>query len=85
MNRIFVQNNMVLNSILIFIIVYGIIHMFKPAIIYGQSGELRQFGINQKHKTIFPAWLISIVVAILSYLAIRFYTVLPFIRNRIYT
>lgn len=83
MNRNFVQNHMVFYSILIFIIVYGIIHLMKPSMIYGHFGELRQFGLNQKHKTIFPAWLISIIVAILSYLFIRFYTILPFISKRI--
>ena len=83
MNRSFVQNHMVFYSILIFIVVYGIIHLIKPGMMYGQYGELRQFGLNQRNKTIFPTWLISIVVAILSYLAIRFYTILPFISKRI--
>jgi len=83
MNRSFVQNHMVLYSIMIFAIVYGIIHLMKPGMIYGHNGELRQFGLNKKNKTIFPAWLTSIVVAILSYLAIRFYTILPFISKRI--
>jgi hypothetical protein len=83
MNRSLIKNHMIFYSILIFIVVYGIIHLTKPGMMYGQYGELRQFGLNKRNKTIFPAWLISIVIAILSYLTIRFYTIFPFISKRI--
>ena len=61
-------------SIVTFIIVYYLIQVSKPNFLYKKNGELRQFGIGYKEKTIFPAWLLSIILAILIYVAICYYT-----------
>ena len=45
-----------------------LIQMVKPNLLYDKTnGALRQFGIGSKKKTIIPLWLVSIVLAILSY------------------
>ena len=79
MNRSFIQKNIVYVSVVLFLIIYLCLHAYQPGIMYTFRGELRQFGINQQSKTIFPAWLISIVLAILCYLAVRYYVILPYI------
>ena len=61
-------------SIAAFIIVYYLIQVSKPSFLYKKNGELRQFGIGYKEKTIFPAWLLSIILAILIYVCISYYT-----------
>ena len=57
---------------LIFIILFGGFHMLKPSFAYMPNGAYRPFGVGYKHKTVVPVWLISIFLAILSYLAILF-------------
>ena len=44
---------------------------------YNKDGSLRQFGIGYQKKTILPAWLIAIVVAIMSYFGVLYYISLP--------
>ncbi len=74
MYRLF-KNNKVSITILIFIVVYGFIQYLKPSFIYKANGELRQFGIGFKNKTVFPAWLLSIVLAILIYVIVSYYSI----------
>ena len=77
MNRNFIRRNITSISIFIFAAVYGIIVLSKPAFMYNKDGSLRQFGIGYKKKTILPAWLIAIVLAIVSYFGVLYYISLP--------
>ncbi len=54
-------------AIYIFIILFIIIQYIKPSFIYTQNGNIRQFGLGYKNKTILPLWLITIILAIISY------------------
>lgn len=44
------------------------IQFLKPSIIFKENGELRQFGIARKQKTILPIWLFVLIFSIVSYL-----------------
>jgi hypothetical protein len=70
MDVFFIRKNKAYCAIIIFIISMFVIHTIKPTIIYDESGCFRYFGIGYKNKTILPIWLVSIIVAILSYLFI---------------
>ena len=50
---------------------------FKPHFIYNRDGSLRNFGIGFKRKTIAPAWLLAIVLAVLAYLILLYYITFP--------
>jgi hypothetical protein len=69
----FIRKNVPLVSILLFIIIFGSIQMLKPSFLYNKDGSLREFGVGYKNKTILPVWMLSIVLGILSYLAVLFY------------
>ena len=73
LNRSFIRVNRVNISILLFLVMFGIIHYIKPSLIYTKDGAFRQFGIGYKEKTVIPIWLIAIFLAILSQLAIMYY------------
>ena len=73
MSKKYIRENIPLVSIIIFVILFGIIQYNKPMILYNKDGSLRDFGIGYKNKTIFPVWLLSIVLGILCYLAVRYY------------
>ena len=60
------QNN-VLVSITIFVILFGAIFWTKPLFLFKSDGSIRTFGVGYRNKTIFPIWLLSLVLGILTY------------------
>jgi hypothetical protein len=69
----YIRENSTLVSIIIFLFIFGSIQMMKPSCFYNKDGSMRDFGIGYKNKTILPVWLSSIILGILSYLAVLFY------------
>jgi len=69
----YIRENSTLVSIIIFLFIFGSIQMMKPSCFYNKDGSMRDFGIGYKNKTILPVWLLSIILGILSYLAVLFY------------
>jgi len=68
------QKNTILISIVLFLILFGIIQLMKPSFLYNTDGSIREFGIGYKNKTILPIWLLSIILGILCYVIILFYS-----------
>lgn len=73
MLRQFVVTNINLVSIIVFLLLFAIIMVTKPNIIFDKNGKPREFGIGYKNKTIVPLWLTVIILAIVSYLIILCY------------
>lgn len=73
----FVRQNTTLVSTILFIISFGIIQFIKPQFLYNKDGSIREFGVGYKNKTILPIWLLSIVLGILSYLAVMYFLARP--------
>jgi amino acid permease len=72
--KTFVRNNTAGVAIFIYIIIFMIIQYINPSFLYNEDGSLREFGIGYSSKTILPIWLVAIIVAILSYLAVFVYS-----------
>ena len=53
--------------------------MIKPVCFYNKDGSVREFGIGYRNKTIFPIWLLSLSLGILSYLAVLYFITIPII------
>ena len=77
MTQQFVRENKALVSIFIFVVIFGFIQLIKPSCFYNKNGSIREFGIGYKNKTILPVWLASILLGILSYLAVMCYVRRP--------
>ena len=75
--RNIIRNNITLISIILFILSYLLINYYKPYLMYTKNGSLRQFGIGYKNKTIIPCWLVTIILAILSYYSILYFIAYP--------
>lgn len=73
-NQSWIRNNKVLFSIIIYIILFTIINLLKPAFMYNIDGSIKDFGVGFRKKTIIPIWLISIFFAIISYFCVLYYT-----------
>lgn len=68
----FIKSNIVLSSIVIFMFLFMIVIITKPSIIFNNDGTFRNFGIGYSKKTVTPIWLVTIILAIISYFAILF-------------
>lgn len=77
MSRTYIRKNLTSVSIFLFLILFVFIQMFRPGFIYNDDGSFRQFGIGYRSKTVIPIWLVTIFVAILSYLFVLYYITLP--------
>ena len=77
MNRNYIRSNITTIAIIIYALLYTIVIMLKPAIIYNKDGSLREFGLGYKKKTVIPVWLLAICLAILSYFSVLYYLTYP--------
>jgi quinol-cytochrome oxidoreductase complex cytochrome b subunit len=73
MLRLFIVNNIMLVSLVLFLILFALILMYKPTLMFDKNGKPREFGIGYKNKTILPFWLTVIILAIVSYFCILCY------------
>jgi uncharacterized membrane protein YozB (DUF420 family) len=77
MLRALIRNNITLSAITLFIIIFGTVHIMKPAFLYKDDGSIREFGVGTKNKTFMPVWLFSIILGILCYLFMTYYVAFP--------
>ena len=73
----YIRENKPLVAIILFVFIFTIIQMMKPACFYNKDGSIREFGVGYKNKTILPIWLLSLVLGILCYLAVLYYVSTP--------
>ena len=73
MYKTYIRENITLVAVILFVIIFGLIQMAKPACFYNRNGSIREFGIGYKNKTILPIWLFSLLLGILCYLAVLYY------------
>ena len=73
MYKRYIRENITLVAVILFIIIFGTIQMFKPTCFYNKDGSIREFGIGYKNKTILPIWLLSLILGIMCYLFVLFY------------
>ena len=71
--RRWVRNNKIIVAIFIYVLLYSMINILKPAFMYNPDGSIKQFGVGYRKKTIIPMWLISILIAIISYFSVMAY------------
>jgi len=77
MLRTFISKNVIFVAIMIFLVIFGIVHVTRASFLYNQDGSIRQFGVGYRNKTIMPIWLFSIILGIFSYLVVLFYLRYP--------
>ena len=75
LNKSFVRVHKVSVAVCVFMVLFSIIHIIKPALLYTSDGGFRQFGVGYKQKTVVPIWIVAILLAIFSYLGVFYYLV----------
>ena len=74
MYKSFIKKNNIGVAIVIFLIIFIIFAFIKPHFLYNKNGGLRIFGLGKSNSSIIPYWLFVIIIAIMSYLAVSYYT-----------
>lgn len=69
----FVRFHKLTVAVSLFLILFSILHTIKPLLLYDADGGFREFGVGYRHKTVIPIWLVSIILAIFSYIAVLYY------------
>lgn len=67
----FIKEHPTLASVVLFLVIFSIIVTTKPRFLYNNDGSLRSFGIGYKNKTIFPIWLLSLLLGVFCYLLVN--------------
>lgn len=71
------KQHVLLLSILLFLILFYVIaFIMKPSFLYNGDGSIKQFGLGYKTKTIIPFWLLTIGIAVISYLTILYFSMI---------
>ena len=68
-----IRHNKISVAILVYIILFVLVNMVKPAFMYNPDGSIKEFGVGFRKKTIIPIWLISIFIAIIAYFSVMYY------------
>jgi hypothetical protein len=76
-SREFIKKNINKFSIVLYILLFSLFVWFKPNFLYNKDGSLRQFGIGTRYTTVIPLWLLSLILAIMSYFLTLYYIVSP--------
>jgi hypothetical protein len=73
LSKRFVRTNKLNIAVFLFLILFSMIHLLKPGLLYNNDGSFREFGVGYKNKTVIPIWIVAVVLAIFSYLAVLYY------------
>ena len=63
-----IRKNRLSFAILLFLVMFSLIHFLKPSLIYNDEGGFRPFGVGYRHKTVIPIWVVAIILALFSYM-----------------
>jgi len=73
LSKRFVRTNKLNIAVFLFLILFSMIHLLKPGLLYNNDGSFREFGVGYKNKTVIPIWIVAVVLAIFSYLSVLYY------------
>jgi hypothetical protein len=68
----YIVENQLIATIILFAVLFFTLLLGKPKFIYNEDGSLKPFGIGYRNKTVFPLWVLTIALAILCYVFVRF-------------
>ena len=71
--KAFVHTNRVNVAVLLFVLFAFVIHYMQPTMLYNDDGSFREFGVGYLHRTVFPIWLVILLLSIFSYYSVLYY------------
>lgn len=70
-----IRANKLSYAIVLFVLLFGLVHYAQPSWLYTEEGGFRSFGIGYRQKTVLPIWIVAIALGVLCYLAVLYYLV----------
>ena len=68
----FSLDNPLTSAVLLYLLLISFIIYKKPRLAFTSNGNIKKFGIGKK-KTIYPLWLIVIMISVVSYYVISIF------------
>lgn len=65
-----IRRNKVVSAIFLFFLLFILLLTLFPSVWFENDGSIRDFGVGYKKKTILPAWLLAVLLGILSYVVV---------------
>jgi Co/Zn/Cd efflux system component len=65
-----IRQNKVVSAIFLFFLLFILMLSIFPSVWFENNGSIRAFGVGYKKKTILPAWLLAVLLGILSYVVV---------------
>ena len=65
--REFIQNNRILATFILFLIMFCMLIIVKPGFSFNKDGSIKDFGLGYTNKTVLPIWVLVIIFSIISY------------------
>jgi hypothetical protein len=54
-------------AIALFVLLFILVNLMKPVLLYNPDGSLRPFGIGYRKRTVVPLWLVVILLSIFTF------------------
>ena len=54
-------------AIALFVVLFTLVNVMKPVLLYNSDGSLRPFGLGYRKRTVVPLWLVVILLSILTF------------------
>lgn len=78
---LYIHKNRLAFILILFLISYYLLFKIKPNFIFAKNGNFREFGPGYSKKTVLPIWLATILLSVVSYLAVQYFSLLNFPRK----
>ena len=72
MLKTLIRDNPVITAVILYSAIFFILQIGRPQYLYDHLGALKLFGIGYRNKTIFPIWILAIILAICCYVFVMF-------------
>ena len=69
----FMRDNKLLATFILFMGMFCLIMIIKPAFVFNHDGSIKEFGLGYTNRTVLPIWILVIVFAIISYFIINIF------------
>lgn len=73
MMREFMRDNKILATSAIFMAMFLIIMVTRPAFAFNRDGSIKDFGLGYTNRTVLPIWILVIIFAVLSYFIVSLF------------
>lgn len=73
MMREFMRDNKILATFVLFMAMFLIMMITRPAFVFNRDGSIKDFGLGYTNRTVLPVWILVIIFAVMSYFIVSLF------------